>query len=170
MAKHVFEHHSILPTTAEHLMAFHASPKAFAKLTPPPIFVRVHRNGLTSLTSGEVDFTLWFGPIPAHWIARHEPGPIETSFVDRQVQGPLQSWEHQHLFREVAGGVELTDHVEYEHREGGFWGIFTRLLFNKLSLHGLFFYRHLRTRWETRKPLTPKGESVANEIGALHDA
>ena len=51
------------------MIAFHEHPRAFARLTPPPIFVQMHRNALKSLTEGEVEFTLWFGPIPARWIA-----------------------------------------------------------------------------------------------------
>ncbi len=143
---HQFTCRSVMPGTPEQMFAFHASPNAFSKLTPPPVFIQVRHNGLTSLTSGEVDFVMWFGPLPAHWIARHEPGPTPTSFTDRQIQGPLASWRHEHLFEAVPGGVQLTDRVTYAHKPGGFWGLFTRLFFNPLSLRALFAYRHWRTR------------------------
>jgi ligand-binding SRPBCC domain-containing protein len=57
----------------------------------------------------------------------------------------MEVWVHQHIFRQLSGGVELIDHLEYQHRRG-VWGIFTRLLFGGLPLRFLFFYRHLRTR------------------------
>jgi ligand-binding SRPBCC domain-containing protein len=132
------------------MIAFHEDRRAVAKLTPPPIFVWVHRNGLISLTDGEVEITLWFGPFPVHWIARHEQGPSETSFADRQIKGPLGSWRHEHMFTQVEGGIELTDRVSYEHRRGGRWGIFTRLFFNRFMLRVFFTYRHLRTRLGVR--------------------
>jgi ligand-binding SRPBCC domain-containing protein len=145
MAHKVFEHKSILPGTVEQAWAFHAQPGAFSKLTPPPIFVQMIDNQLKSLTEGTVDFRLWFGPIPVHWIARHEPGLIPTSFTDRQVSGPLAYWEHQHVMRPVTEGVELLDHITLEHKSG-LAGWLTRLFFDGLPLRFLFVYRHWRTR------------------------
>jgi ligand-binding SRPBCC domain-containing protein len=65
------------------------------------------------------------------------------------VSGPLAHWEHQHIMREVAGGVELHDHITLEHKPG-LMGIFTRLMFDGLPLRMFFVYRHLRTRWGIR--------------------
>lgn len=143
---HQFIRRSVMPGTPEQMMAFHERKNAFSTLTPPPVFIQVKHNGLTSLINGEVDFIMWFGPIPAHWIARHEPGPTPTSFADRQIQGPLASWRHEHLFEAVSGGVQLTDRVTYAHKSSGFWAVFTRLFFNPAALNFLFLYRHWRTR------------------------
>lgn len=142
----VFIHRSVIPTTLERIWDFHASPTALKQLTPPPIFVRVLRDDRTSLTEGELEFQLWFGPFPAYWYARHEPGPVATSFVDRMLTGPAEVWVHEHIMQPVNGGVELTDRITIAHRAGGFWGIFTRLFFSGLPLRMLFTYRHWRTR------------------------
>ena len=145
----VFQKQSVIPTTMARMLAFHDDPRAINHLTPPPIFVQCLRDGRTSLTDGELEFRLWFGPIPVRWLARHEPGPTPTSFIDRMIVGPMAAWEHQHLFRDVPGGVELTDQVTLEHKPG-LAGLFSRLLLDGIPLHFLFFYRHLRTRWGTR--------------------
>lgn len=145
MARKIFEKKSVMKGAVQQLLDFHAQPNAFAKLTPPPIFIRMRENKLKSLTEGTVDFTMWLGPIPLHWVARHEPGPTPNSFMDRQLVGPMAFWEHQHIFRAVPEGVELTDHVTLEHKPG-LPGIFTRLMFDGLPLQIFFFYRHLRTR------------------------
>lgn len=147
---HVFEHRSVIPATIAQVMAFHEDPAALKRLTPFPIIVQLHRDDRTSLTDGELEFTLWFGPLPVRWLAQHEPGPVMTSFVDRTLRGPVESWVHQHIFREVPGGVELTDRITIAHRKGGFWGLFTRLFFGGLPLRFLFVYRHLRTRLGVR--------------------
>src|SRR6185295_17155917 len=105
----IFERRSVMKTTLERMTAFHAAPKALSILTPPPIFVQVHSDKRTSLTNGDIDFTLWVTFIPFHWIARHEPGPTPDSFADRMIVGPMQSWRHEHLFNVVEGGVELVD-------------------------------------------------------------
>ena len=146
----IFIHRSVIPTTMQQIIAFHEDRRALAKLTPPPIFVQVHRDERTSLTEGEIEVTLWFVLLPVRWIARHELGPTETSFADRQIKGPLESWRHEHVFTQVDGGIELTDRVTYQHQQGGRWGLFTRLAFNGLMLRMLFMYRHLRTRLGVR--------------------
>jgi len=142
----VFQHRSLMPTTLERLWAFHDDPGALAVLTPPPVFVRVLRDDRSSLTEGEIEFQLWFGPFPAYWHARHEPGPIATSFIDRMLKGPALVWVHEHLMQPAEGGVELVDRITIAHRPGGFWGLFTRLFFDGLPLRLLFMYRHWRTR------------------------
>jgi ligand-binding SRPBCC domain-containing protein len=154
MSHRIFTHKSVIPTTMDRMMAFHSDKNAFSRLTPPPIFMQLHRDDRTSITAGELEFTLWFGPIPARWTAVHEPGAIETSFADRMLKGPMKYWRHEHQFREVPGGIELTDRIEYDYMPSGFWAVFGRLFFSPLPLKGLFFYRHLRTRLGTRVPAT----------------
>ena len=147
---HTFEQISIINTSMEKIWAFHDQPNAFGILTPPPIFVQVHRRQLVSLTEGEIEFTLWFLFIPIRWLAQHEQGSTATSFVDRMIRGPLKSWRHEHLFESVEHGIRLTDRITIEHQEG--WqGIVTRLMFDGLALRTLFIYRHLQTRLQTSR-------------------
>ncbi len=143
----VFETRSVFAqTTLEKVWAFHASPQALKTLTPPPIFVQVRENHLTSLTEGDVKFTLWLAFIPIPWWARHQHGPTDTSFADLMIEGPMAYWRHEHIFRAVADGVELTDRITLAHK-AGLAGLFTRLMFDGLPLRIFFAYRHLRTRW-----------------------
>jgi ligand-binding SRPBCC domain-containing protein len=145
VARKVVEFKQVMPGTVEQMWAFHAHPKAFLRLTPPPIFIQVHRNSIANLTGGDVEFTMWLGPIPLRWHAQHKPGPTPTSFVDHQLSGPMAYWEHMHTFKTVPGGVELTDHITLDHKPG-VAGIFSRLMFDGLPLRIFFFYRHLRTK------------------------
>ena len=141
----VYAKTSRFDASLDDLLRFHQDPQALAKLTPPPIFAQLLRDERRSITEGEVEFTLWFGPLPLRWTARHEPGPTPESFADVQVRGPMAYWRHEHIFREAPGGVELTDRVTLAHKPG-IWGIFTRLAFDGLPLRILFAFRHWRTR------------------------
>ena len=141
----IFEHRSLVKASMDGVIAFHENPKAFSMLTPFPIYVQILRDERVSFHEGEIEFRLWFGPVPVRWLARHEPGPIATSFVDRMIEGPMATWNHQHIFQETAVGVELIDRIELSHRKG--WrGLFTRLVFDGLPLRFLFIYRHWRTK------------------------
>ncbi len=142
---HVYTKRSVMQTTLESMIAFHQDASALAKLSPPPIFMQLHHDGRTSLTEGEIDFTLWFGPLPIRWLAQHQPGPTSTSFADLMLRGPMAYWRHEHIFENVPGGVALIDRVTFAHKSG-LQGLLTRLMFDGLPLRFLFFYRHLRTR------------------------
>lgn len=147
----VFTAKSVMKTSLKKMVNFHlhSGPR---QLTPPPIFVQMHRDTRTheSLAQGELDFTLWFGPVPTRWSVRHEAGPISTSFADVMLEGPLAHWRHEHIFTEVADGVELTDRITLAHKDG--WrGILTRLAFDGVPLRILFIYRHLITRLALRR-------------------
>lgn len=146
----VFEHRSFVPASAEALAAFHEDPRALSALTPFPIIMQRLRDDRTSLTDGELAFRLWVGPLPVRWLARHEPGPTQTGFTDRMVEGPMATWVHEHIFQPEGGGVMLIDRITLAHKPG--WrGALTRLFFDGLSLRLLFTYRHWRTRRALRE-------------------
>jgi len=141
----IYEKSTVMQTTIDKMMAFHNDPKALRHLTPPPISAQLREDNRTSMTQGDLKFTLWFGIIPSQWHVQHQPGPIETSFADLMLSGPLRYWRHEHIFEAVPGGVKLIDRVTLAHKSG-LQGIVTRLIFGSIPLRILFFYRHLRTR------------------------
>ncbi|MDE2748210.1 MAG: hypothetical protein OXI34_04530 [Chloroflexota bacterium] len=140
-----FQRSGFIETTLADIRRFHEDPRALANLTPPPIRMQLHRDERRSLTEGEIEFTLWFGPLPIRWTARHESGPSPDPVADLQIKGPLAYWRHEHIFREAAGGVQLTDRITLAHRRG-VTGLLTRFAFDGLPLRLLFAYRHWRTR------------------------
>ena len=131
-----FQKSSTIGATLAAVIRFHEDPRALARLTPLPIVMQLHRDDRRSLTEGEVEFSLWFGPLRLRWLARHEPGPTRHSFADSQVKGPLAYWRHEHIFEEVDGGVELTDRLTLAHQAGPL-GVLTRLAFDGLPLRVL---------------------------------
>ena len=135
------------PVTA--VSNFHHDTRILKKLSPPPIFVQIHR--FEPLREGsEAEFTLWFGPLPLRWLAVHSN--VSTGgFTDTQAQGPLKHWQHTHRFTAVsAQQTEVHEHIEYSHKPG-LAGILTRVLFNKPGLFALFTARKLLTRRHVRQ-------------------
>lgn len=122
---------------------FHSRTDILKKLTPPPLFVQIHDFG--EMKEGMVaEFTMWFGPVPVRWIAKHVD-VSEHGFSDIQQQGPLKTWAHTHRFVEDAPNVTTVhDSIEYTHPDG--WqGVLTRLMFGKPNLKLLFLYRKMVT-------------------------
>jgi ligand-binding SRPBCC domain-containing protein len=124
---------------------FHRDARALKRLTPPPIFVQLHR--VEPLAENSVaDFTLWFGPLPVRWKAVHSDVDAAREFSDTQAAGPMRFWQYTHRFEAVdSATTRVSEHIEYAHHPG--WrGLISRLLFNPLALRMLFFYRGLVIR------------------------
>jgi len=51
--------------------------------------------------------------ISVRWITEIKHVDKPYSFVDEQRFGPYKFWHHRHTFREVEGGIEMTDLVHY---------------------------------------------------------
>ena len=61
-------------------------------------------------------------------------------FVDEQRSGPYSLWHHQHHFREVAEGLEMTDEVNYS-IPYGVLGRLAHLLFVERQVNAIFDHR-----------------------------
>ncbi len=113
-------------------------------ITPPPIRVQLHR-APPALLSGddEMDFTLWFGPLPIHWVARIED-VSESGFTDRQLSGPFSKWVHRHSFVRIDDRTtEVIDHITLRLKPHPFWGLIGLGFW--LGLPALFAYRAWKT-------------------------
>ena len=78
--------------------------------------------------------------IPLFWmteITHVQPGRF---FVDDQRAGQYRIWHHQHHFKAIPGGVEMTDLVHYQ-LPLGFIGTIAYHLFVRRQVEGIFDYR-----------------------------
>jgi ligand-binding SRPBCC domain-containing protein len=78
--------------------------------------------------------------IPMNWVTEITYVKDKHYFVDEQRQGPYKLWHHEHHFKEVEGGVEMTDIVSYS-LPFGFLGRFAHWLFVRKQLEAIFNYR-----------------------------
>ena len=146
----VFDFKFTVKAPLEAIAEFHHSTQALRRLTPPPVIVQLHK--VEPLAEGSMaEFTMWFGPIPLHWLAVHSGVDALHGFTDTQVRGPMQTWRHTHRFDSLdEQSTQVNEQVEYEYKSG-LAGVFTRILFNPLGLRILFAYRAWVTRKQTEK-------------------
>jgi ligand-binding SRPBCC domain-containing protein len=78
--------------------------------------------------------------IPMEWITEIKYVHDQQFFVDEQRKGPYKIWHHEHHFKAVDGGVEMTDIVSYE-LPFGFIGKLGHPLLVKSKLEEIFDYR-----------------------------
>ncbi len=141
-----FQHSFTVAAPLPAVAAFHSHTRALKTLTPPPILVSIHQ--AEALAEGSIaEFTLWFGPFPVRWKAVHSHFDPLHGFRDTQVSGPLANWQHTHLFTALDDShTRVEDRIEYAY-QGGWTGLWTRLVFNYLGLRSMFAYR----AWATRR-------------------
>ncbi|MCU0380324.1 MAG: SRPBCC family protein [Chitinophagaceae bacterium] len=155
MAVHVLKTIQKLPVSLEEAWSFFSHPKNLAVMTPEYLNLRF-TNELygDEMYPGQV-MTYKVKPIlgiPLFWmteITHVEPGKF---FVDEQRFGPYSLWHHQHHFREIPGGVEMTDLVHYK-LPLGFLGDLGNRLFVRRQLEEIFRFRvhkveELFGRWQ----------------------
>lgn len=146
----IFEWRSVVPAAADEVYAYHARPGTFRRLAPPWQRVDVIEDW-GDVTGGRVVFDVWFGPVKRRWTADTGGAVPGRQFVDRQVHGPLASWEHVHRFVPVDDqSSELIDHVEYSLPAGGLTDLVGEGPAGAV-LSRLFRFRHERARLDLRR-------------------
>ena len=144
--QHRFEVNAPLAAVAE----FHAQSASMGAITPPPVVVRVHRAPARLDDGDEIDFTMWLGPLPLHWLARIED-VSPTGFTDRQLHGPFRHWVHRHTFTPVdETTTAVVDEIKLELRSNLWWKLVGLGMW--LSLPLLFAYRG----WKTKRLIQAK--------------
>ena len=78
--------------------------------------------------------------IPVQWMTEITHIEDKVMFVDEQKFGPYKLWHHKHFFKEIPGGVEMTDIVDYV-LPFSIFGRFAHWLFIRKQLEGIFEYR-----------------------------
>ena len=142
----LFVKESPINAPPERLFAFHASPGALERLTPPWEPVKLVSGGDSIRVGARVVLETKVGPVPLRWVAEHVAYDPPHSFEDVQVSGPFHKWHHRHEFHPNGpGGSTLRDVVQYELPLGklgeicGGWYV-------RHKLQKLFAYRHEVTK------------------------
>lgn len=105
-----------LPVPIEQAWDFFSQPGNLARITPPEMMLKAEGgNAGTAIYEGmKLNFVLYpFMMIPVRWTTEIMTVSKPDFFADRQLAGPYEHWYHRHLFREIEGGTEMTDIVEY---------------------------------------------------------
>lgn len=133
-----------MPITLAEAWEFFSNPRNLAIITPPHMGFRIlYISGNGKMYPGQIiRYRIQAIPgINMHWVTEITHVKEPNYFVDEQRFGPYALWHHQHHFREVEGGVEMTDEVNYALPLGPL-GTLAHLLFVKRELNRIFDYRY----------------------------
>jgi ligand-binding SRPBCC domain-containing protein len=133
-----------IPLTADAAWDFFSSPVNLNNITPADMsfkIISVH-HGDRMYAGQVIEYKL--RPvlnIPVYWMTEITHVEDKKYFVDEQRFGPFSMWHHQHHFKAVEGGVEMTDIIHYK-LPLWFLGDIANALFVKRKLKKVFDYRY----------------------------
>lgn len=131
----------VVPRPIDEVFPFFADAANLERLTPPLVgFTILTPLPIVMQTGTLIDYKIRVNGIPLRWRTLIESFDPPHSFVDTQLRGPYARWHHTHTFREVPGGTELGDRVEYSLPLGPL-GKIAHALFVKRQLRTIFDYR-----------------------------
>lgn len=133
-----------LPVTLEQAWNFFSKPDNLRHITPPNLGFTVTSkyHGDTMYAGQIIEYKV--SPvlaIPLYWMTEITHVESKKYFIDEQRFGPYSMWHHQHHFKAIQGGVEMTDIVHYK-LPLWFLGDIANVLFVKKQLKNIFSFRY----------------------------
>jgi ligand-binding SRPBCC domain-containing protein len=131
-----------MPVPLQQAWDYFSSPDNLTEITPADMGFIIRSPKAQKMYAGQIiEYTVkpLLG-IPVYWMTEITHVKDHEFFVDEQRYGPYSLWHHQHHFKSIEGGVEMTDIVHYKIP---FWflGDIANTLFVKSKLAGIFEYR-----------------------------
>jgi ligand-binding SRPBCC domain-containing protein len=123
---------------------FFSSPQNLSVITPARMnFKILSMTGGNKMFAGQViQYKVSVLPlVRVKWVTEITQVNEPHLFVDEQRTGPYSLWHHEHHFKEVPGGLEMTDHLTYA-IPFRFLGELAHSLFVERELKGIFDYRY----------------------------
>jgi ligand-binding SRPBCC domain-containing protein len=104
-----------LPITLDESWDFFSDPRNLSKITPPWLNLKITSDLPDKMYEGMIiTYKVYpFLGISSNWVTEITHMKEREFFIDEQRFGPYKFWHHQHHFKEVDEGVEMTDIVNY---------------------------------------------------------
>ena len=131
-----------LPISVDKAWGFFSNPENLKEITPKEMNFRILSGVDKSIFAGQI-IQYKVSPvlgITTKWVTEITHVKDKEYFVDEQRFGPYSLWHHKHFIKEIDGGVEMEDVVDYKIPLGIF-GQIAHILFVKNKLKQIFKYR-----------------------------
>lgn len=114
----IYTYHSKqqLPISLDEAWNFISNPKNLSEITPREMKFKTISGDEKQMFAGQIiqyTITPLFG-IKMTWVTEITHVKPNEFFVDEQRYGPYAFWHHKHFLKEVLGGIEMEDIVDYK--------------------------------------------------------
>ena len=142
MKIYTFHRKQNLPISVEKAWSFLSSPKNLKTITPEYMSFDILSGAEKPMFAGQIIqyiVTPLLG-IKTKWVSEITQLEYKKYFVDVQLYGPYSLWHHKHFLKEIDGGVEFEDIIDYK-VPLGFLGQLVHPFLVKPKLEEIFSYR-----------------------------
>lgn len=132
-----------LPISLSVAWDFFSTPANLAKITPDDMEFIVTSEGAEGKMYAGMIITYKVSPLFGlylNWMTEITQVEPEKYFIDEQRFGPFKFWHHQHHFKIIEGGVEMTDILTYG-LPFGFLGKIAHGIVVKNKIKEIFIFR-----------------------------
>lgn len=144
MKPYLLQTTQFLPIPLKTAWDFFSAPANLSRITPARMnFQILSMTGGQSMHAGQI-ITYKVSVLPllrVRWVTEITNVREPFEFTDEQKSGPYTLWRHTHRFKEVAGGVEMSDRVEYI-LPLGILGRLAHVLLVKREVNAIFEHRY----------------------------
>lgn len=131
-----------LPISVDEAWEFLSDPKNLKIITPAKMSFDIISGADRPIYAGQIlqyKVTPMTG-IRTKWVSEIKSIVPKKYFVDEQLYGPYSLWHHKHFIREIEGGAEMEDIIDYK-IPLGILGQMIHPLLVKPRLEEIFNYR-----------------------------
>lgn len=131
-----------IPISLDKAWEFLSNPRNLKELTPNYMSFDILSGAEKPMFAGQViqyKVTPLLG-IPTKWVSEITQYEYKKYFVDIQLYGPYSLWHHKHFLKEIDGGVEFEDIIDYK-VPLGILGQMVHPFLVKPKLEEIFAYR-----------------------------
>ncbi len=133
-----------IPVSVEEAWNFFSNPANLQAITPENMGFKIisQHHGEKMYAGQIIEYTVKpLAGIPVYWMTEITQVKDKEYFIDEQRFGPYKLWHHQHHFKEIPGGVEMTDIIHYKNPMW-FIGKIANTLFVEKKLQSIFDFRY----------------------------
>jgi len=131
-----------VPISLDKAWDFFSSPENLKDITPASMNFEILSEIPSKMYPGMI-ISYNVSPFPGYrvnWVTEISHIKEKEYFVDSQLSGPYSIWHHEHHFKHVNGGVEMTDLLYYKLPFGAFGRIINHFLVRQ-KVEGIFSFR-----------------------------
>ena len=116
MKIYTFKRKQYIPISLDEAWRFLSSPKNLKELTPDYMGFNILSGADKPMFAGQIiqySVTPILG-IKTKWVSEITQVEHKKYFVDIQLYGPYALWHHKHFLKQIDGGVEFEDIIDYK--------------------------------------------------------
>ena len=143
MKLHQLKRKQVFSQPIEQIWDFFSAPTNLSKITPSHMDFQIRSELPEKMHAGMIiEYQVRpLANIPLTWVTEITQFEKPYFFIDEQRMGPYAFWHHQHHFKPLDGGTEVTDLVHYK-LPMGILGRILQQTFVESQLNAIFNYRH----------------------------